>query len=458
MRTRFRRLALQAVFAFLVLGFLGAQNRAEISAGTWTGTMILKAKDGTSLSGAIALRLLKPGMGALLDIPEQSMFGYPLDEVSYSKSRISFLFGALGEGEVLKFDGFYLANLGIARSSEHLGDGGIVGTISSASWKGSFTLREAALRAEAGESPLALRGAKDEDGDNPPPVLPGTLRLPRRAGPSTPIAVLVAGAGPSDRNGNNFNVPGKTDSLKLLSEALALRGVATFRYDKRGSGEAYTLERSSSSLGYARQARDLAAVFGYFIDRREYGRILVMSMNEGSWIAAQALEILAREGRAIDGFAVLGTSGEAPRATLLKSLEGLDPQTRKEAMAILEAIEAGRTYPEPSPILADFFSRDREDWIREWVSLKPDVDIGAADTPVLLVRGEADLQVGNEAFDLLAAARPGAAMRSIPSMNYLLKRVNSEEENYASFSDPRFPIPEALADLLAAFAKAQPAP
>jgi hypothetical protein len=183
-----------------------------------------------------------------------------------------------------------------------------------------------------------------------------------------------------------------------------------------------------------------------------------MSMNEGSWVAAQALDILGREGKAVDGFAVLGTSGEAPRTTLLKSLEGLDEVIRKEALAILAAIEEGRTYPEPSPILADFFSRDREDWIKEWIALKPDVDIGAANTPVLLVRGEADLQVGNEAFDLLAAARPGAATRLIPSMNYLLKRVTSEEENYASFSDPRFPIPEALADLLAAFAKAQPAP
>jgi hypothetical protein len=420
--------------------------------------MILKAKDGTSLSGLISLRLLKPGMGALLDIPEQSMFGYPLDEVTYSKSRLSFLFGALGPEEVLKFDGYYFANLNAPRSSDALGEGGIVGTVSSSSWKGNFTLKEVAPKSEAGESSLALRGAKEEEGDSPAPVLPGTLRLPRRVGQATPLAVLVAGSGPSDRNGNNFNVPGKTDSLKLLSEALALRGVATYRYDKRGSGEAYALERSSNSVGYARQARDLAAILGHFIDRREYGRILVMSMNEGSWVAAQALDILGREGKAVDGFAVLGTSGEAPRTALLKSLEGLDDSTRQEALAILSAIEAGKPYPEPSPILADFFSKDREDWIREWISLKPDVDIGAADTPVLLVRGEVDLQVGNEAFDLLAAARPGAATRMIPSMNYLLKRVTTEEENYASFSDPSFPIPEALADLLAAFAKAQPAP
>lgn len=458
------KLALAAFLAALSLACLGAQSPAApsqpagIGSGDWVGTLLLKGKDGASLSGPIRLRLLAPGRGALLDIPEQSMFGYPLDEVGYSKTRLSFQFGALGEEETLRFEGLYLASLGKAPGADPTVPGGIVGTAVSTTWKGSFTLRKAMAEPVEGERPLDLPGAKTKEGEGVGPLLPGTLRLPRRAGGSTALAVLVAGAGPSDRNGNNFNVPGKTDSLKLLAEALARRGVATYRFDKRGSGEAYTLERSSNSMSYALQAEDLASILGHFIQGKEFGRVLVMGMNEGAWVAALALEILAESGMAVDGFAVLGASGKAPRTSLLESLEGLDEATRREAMAILEAIDSGKDYPQPSPSLADFFARERKDWLKEWISLKPDRDIGAADTPVLLVRGEADLQVEEESFNALAAARPGAASRRIPSMNYLLKLVKSEEENYASFSDPRFPIPDALADLLAAFAKAQPAP
>jgi hypothetical protein len=43
-------------------------------------------------------------------------------------------------------------------------------------------------------------------------------------------------------------------------------------------------------------------------------------------------------------------------------------------------------------------------------------------------------------------------------MNYALKSISSEQENYDSFTDPAFPISKGLIDLLEAFAKAKPAP
>jgi hypothetical protein len=43
-------------------------------------------------------------------------------------------------------------------------------------------------------------------------------------------------------------------------------------------------------------------------------------------------------------------------------------------------------------------------------------------------------------------------------MNYVLKEVHSEDENYAAFTDPSFKVPALLADLLASYAKAQPGP
>src|SRR5690242_17860196 len=65
--------------------------------------------------------------------------------------------------------------------------------------------------------------------------LSGTLLLPEGEGP-WPVALLVAGSGPTDRDGNSALDGLPLDSLKLLARGLAGRGIASLRYDKRGVG------------------------------------------------------------------------------------------------------------------------------------------------------------------------------------------------------------------------------
>ena len=63
-------------------------------------------------------------------------------------------------------------------------------------------------------------------------VLRGSLLPPRSAVPP-PVVLLVAGSGPTDRDGNN-PFGGNNRYLLRLAEALAERGIASVRYDKRG--------------------------------------------------------------------------------------------------------------------------------------------------------------------------------------------------------------------------------
>ena len=69
------------------------------------------------------------------------------------------------------------------------------------------------------------------DGD----TLYGTLELPAGS-TSCPVALIIAGSGPTDRDGNN-SLAGTNNSLKYLAEALASHGIASLRFDKRGIGE-----------------------------------------------------------------------------------------------------------------------------------------------------------------------------------------------------------------------------
>src|SRR5262245_44276187 len=68
-------------------------------------------------------------------------------------------------------------------------------------------------------------------------MLSGTLLLPLWSElQRVPGVVLVAGSGPTDRDGNNSLAPNRIDLLRQIAELLADAGIATLRYDKRGIG------------------------------------------------------------------------------------------------------------------------------------------------------------------------------------------------------------------------------
>src|SRR5262249_61339665 len=63
--------------------------------------------------------------------------------------------------------------------------------------------------------------------------LAGTLALPKNSARG-PVVLILAGSGPTDRNGNGPLI--STDTYRLLAAGLAAQGVRSLRYDKRGIG------------------------------------------------------------------------------------------------------------------------------------------------------------------------------------------------------------------------------
>lgn len=455
---RFRQRAIASSFFLCILIAAAFAQSAPggssgISAGTWTGSITLRHVDNSQggasgpayadVLSSIRLRLLPKGEGGLLDLADQSLFGYPLDSVSWTDKRVGFILGALGPGEDLAFNGFLTTQAGGGRA--------ILGTAISTSWKGTFTLFPDASGGDPRETSLRVPTERGE--------LAATLFTPKGADDRTPYVLFVSGAGATDRDGNNFSVPGRTDSLKILARELGDRGIGSLRYDKRGSGESYLLETAGSPSSLDLHARDAAAAYKRLAGVSGEGRRIVVGMNEGAWVAARALGPLAAEAAHLDGLVVIAASGVPPEETLAKSLESLSESERNEALAIVEAMKEKRPYPDPaSSRLADFFSPARRDWLTSWLSFQPADEIAKLDAPVLYIYAGMDLQVSRADFARLLDKRIGSAAVLIPDMNYALKSVKNEEENYASFTDPRFGLPDALVSLLTAFVKAKPLP
>ncbi len=141
-----------------------AKPPAGIAAGLWEGSITLKriAQSGEAgsespgaLSSGLRLKLLDQGKGALMDIAEQSMFGYPLDDVRWNAGSIRFILDALGPGEELACEGVFSASTGSS------GTGGlIIGTAKARSWKGTFLLRRGSADQAPNETLLSIPTAK----------------------------------------------------------------------------------------------------------------------------------------------------------------------------------------------------------------------------------------------------------------------------------------------------------
>ena len=145
-----------------------------------------------------------------------------------------------------------------------------------------------------GESDVTL---KTRDGN-----LAATLLMPET--PPRALALLIAGSGPTDRDGNG---PGlSTDSLKLLAEALAEAGIASLRGDKRGVAGSTEALRDEAELRFETYVEDAAAWLAWSEDRLPGPPRVLVGHSEGALVAtlaaqrqpAQALVLLAaRPGR-----------------------------------------------------------------------------------------------------------------------------------------------------------------
>src|SRR6218665_2726569 len=110
----------------------------------------------------------------------------------------------------------------------------------------------------------------------------GTLTTPDLT-KKYPVALIIAGSGPTDRNGNNAIM--KNNSLKMLAEALAKNGIASLRYDKRGIGESKPAGGDSeSSLVFENYIQDAKSWINFLRQDKRFSKVIVIGHSEGSLI------------------------------------------------------------------------------------------------------------------------------------------------------------------------------
>ena len=278
-------------------------------------------------------------------------------------------------------------------------------------------------------------------------VLRGTIMAPAREA-AVSIVILIAGSGPTDRNGNTLGLPGVNDSLKLLAKALAASGIASLRYDKRGVGESRTAGPKESDLRFEMYVADAAMWVRQLKADRRFSTVTVLGHSEGSLIG-----MLAVENSGADAF--ISVAGVARRASdllrdqLRPKLSGELAQQNEQLLASLEQGKFIGTVP---AALMALYRPSVQPYLASWMRYTPAEAIKKLSVPVLIVQGTTDAQVGVAEAEALKHSRPEAEIAIVNGMNHVLKTVPVDPtKQQASYVDPALPVAPELVDRVRAF-------
>ncbi len=281
-------------------------------------------------------------------------------------------------------------------------------------------------------------------------TLYGALIAPDPKHPA-PAVLMLAGSGPSDRNGDDTKSGEHTNGLKLIAEGLAGQGIASLRFDKRGS---------AASAAAAPRPQDLR-IWTYVDDAVSWARFLraqpgvrcvvILGHSEGAFIAALA----AQKVKTCGVVSISGTSRDF--GALVESQNALarrSPALIARTHEIILSLRAGKPVSDVPPELNGVFGPDAVAYTMSMINLDPTAELAKVRAPALVIQGDNDLQVRVDDAKALAAAKPGAKLVIVPGMTHPLKLAGKDlPSNFKTYVDPTLPLAPAVVPAIAEFVR-----
>ena len=258
-----------------------------------------------------------------------------------------------------------------------------------------------------------------------------------------PVALLIAGSGTTDHDGNGPQV--KPATLKKLAEQLAARKIATLRYDKRGAGGWKPEFGRPEDFRFRDYVDDAAALVNYLRGSGKFSKVILVGHSEGGLVA-----ILTARRVPVDRLVLLATAARRQGDLLKAQLEKtLTPEMFKPIAKAIDDIMSGQIVDPPptglsipppmQPGIASAFIED------------PIVPLKLIEAPTLIAGGGRDRQVARLDFAALAAASPAAKTLWLADMNHVLVDVTDEADDQAAYNQPERALDPDLIDSVAAF-------
>lgn len=243
--------------------------------------------------------------------------------------------------------------------------------------------------------------------------LAGTLTKPKGDGPF-PVAVLISGSGPQDRD---ETLLGHKPFL-VLADHLTRKGIAVLRYDDRGIGKSTGTFETATSKDFA---EDAAGAVAFLKARKDIGTVGLMGHSEGGLIAPMVAAaskdvgfIVLLAGPGVPGDEIVLAQGELIALAMGEKKEAVAKQM-KLARQVIDLAKAGakpkeiedavlamakdltgdekKEFEENKALILAKTKDMATDWFRFFLTHDPRPVLGTVTCPILAINGELDLQV-----------------------------------------------------------------
>lgn len=287
--------------------------------------------------------------------------------------------------------------------------------------------------------------------------LSGTLMMPdKQADSAIPVVLIVAGSGPTNRDGNLGHI--QNNSLKYLAEGLATAGIASLRYDKRGVGESKSEAVHESDMRFSGNVADTLSWYDWLQKDQRFSKIILACHSEGALVVTLTAQLREKSPTKLKGVILLAGVGSPADQLLKRQLlkVELPENLREEALTALAQLKKGNRVEQVSKELNAVFRQSVQNYLISWFALDPAKELARLTLPVLIISGGQDLQIeASEGNKLVDAAQNGQLLH-IDAMNHILKPATGDKaENLASYSQSELPLAPDLMPALVRFIDTQ---
>ncbi|CAC9974228.1 alpha/beta hydrolase [Flavobacterium panici] len=273
----------------------------------------------------------------------------------------------------------------------------------------------------------------------------GTLTVPDGV-KKCPVALIIAGSGPTDRDGNNSMM--KNNSLKMLAEELAKNGIASLRFDKRGIGESKKSAVAESSLVFENYTEDVKSWINYLKQDKRFTQLTVIGHSEGSLIGMIA------SAKANKFVSIAGAGESADKLIKTQIASKSNKQIEDMTFPIIDSLKAGNKVNKVDPLLNSLFRASIQPYLISWFKYDPQTEIKKLTIPVLIIQGNNDLQVSVKDAENLSKAKANSELVIVDKMNHIMKIIDGDQKaNMESYNNETLPISETLVHKIVSFIK-----
>jgi alpha-beta hydrolase superfamily lysophospholipase len=265
--------------------------------------------------------------------------------------------------------------------------------------------------------------------------LHGTFTKPSNGPERGPAILILAGSGPTDRNGNGPQL--STDTYRKLAEGFAVSGIRSLRYDKRGIGESRAMVAREEDVSFEDFISDAVTAAKSLSQRADVSSVVIAGHSEGAILAlAAAPRTDAR------GIVLLCSPGRDLLEVIRAQLKGrLPAKLDIHANTILDELVAGRRVADVPQPLQVLFRPSVQPFLIGAGRFNPAKLIANATMPILVLFAERDIQVVRADLDALRVARPEARYVLLPEANHTLKTAPADlQGNLALYQNPAAPL------------------